>query len=195
MDDSLSTQTSLLLRLRDAQDAQAWQHFVRLYAPLILAYARKHRLQDADAADFTQEVLQEVSRAIGKFEYDPQRGSFRGWLFTLTHRALGHFLTRRKKHVQGSGNSDVLQALHAAPAPAEDIWEKQYQQHLFRWATEEVKSEFSETTWQAFWRTAVDGEPITDLAQELGLSTGAIYIARSRVQARLREKIQQFEKD
>ncbi len=49
------TRASLLLRLRDAQDGGAWREFVDLYAPLVYGYARKQGLQDADAADLSQD--------------------------------------------------------------------------------------------------------------------------------------------
>src|SRR4051812_14481068 len=82
------TRASLLLRLGDAQDGDAWKEFVDLYAPLVYGYARKQGLQDADAADLCQEVLRAVAGAVGRLEYDPQRGAFRNWLFTVARRKL-----------------------------------------------------------------------------------------------------------
>jgi hypothetical protein len=86
MGDSPVTRPSLLVRIRDSRDAQAWCQFVDIYAPLIHGYARKHGLQDADAADLTEDVLGIVARSIPKLEYDPKRGSFRGWLFTIVRK-------------------------------------------------------------------------------------------------------------
>jgi RNA polymerase sigma-70 factor (ECF subfamily) len=83
MADSPTTRPSLLVRIRDPQDSQAWTQFVEVYAPLVYGFARKHGLQDADAADVTQDVLRAVAGAAGRLEYDPQRGSFRGWLLTI----------------------------------------------------------------------------------------------------------------
>jgi len=83
MNDSHMTRPSLLVRIRDLKDGQAWSQFVKIYSPLIYRYARRCGLQDADAADVTQEVLRKVSRSIGQFEYDRQKGSFRGWLISV----------------------------------------------------------------------------------------------------------------
>src|SRR5919197_2744578 len=94
------TRASLLVRLRDPNDADAWSEFVRLYAAVIYGFARKHGLQDADAADLTQEVLRAVAGAVGRLEYDPARGSFRGWLFTVVRNRLRDFLDGRKRHGQ-----------------------------------------------------------------------------------------------
>src|SRR5690349_16674686 len=85
------TRASLLLRLRDPRDEDAWQDFVDLYAPVVYRYARKQGLQDADAADLCQDVLRIVAGAVGRLEYDPQRGAFRNWLFTVVRRKLANW--------------------------------------------------------------------------------------------------------
>src|SRR6478672_5743706 len=111
MHESPTTRASLLVRLRDGDDAAAWQEFVQLYAPVIYGFARKRGLQDADAADLMQEVLQSVSSAARRLEYDPGRGTFRGWLFTITRNKVFNFLERRRRRVQGSGDSGMQERL------------------------------------------------------------------------------------
>mgnify|MGYP001449194445 CR=1 FL=1 len=193
MADAPTTRASLLVRLRDAKDADAWQQFVELYGPIVYRFARRHRLQDADAADLTQEVLRGVSTSVGRFDYDPRRGSFRGWLFTLAHRKLYDLLARRRRQAQGSGDSATHVLLDEQPAPdSEVVWEQEHDRQVFAWAAEQVRGQFTETTWQAFWQTAVEGRDAAGVAEELSLSVGAVYIAKSRVQARLREQIQQI---
>src|SRR5713101_315098 len=107
MADIPATRASLLVRLRDRQDHAAWSEFVRLYAPLVYRFARRRGLQDADAADLMQEVLRSVSGAMGRLNYDPGRGSFRGWLYTITRNKLNTFLTRQKRQVLGTGESGM----------------------------------------------------------------------------------------
>ena len=85
MTESPVTRASLLLRLRDPRDVEAWGEFVEVYGPLVYDYGRRHGLQDADAADLTQEVLRAVAWSAGEFRYDPSRGMFRSWLFTVAH--------------------------------------------------------------------------------------------------------------
>src|SRR5713101_4906191 len=107
MQESPATRASLLVRLRDGGDAGAWREFVHLYAPIIYGYARKRGLQDADAADLMQEVFRSVAGAAGRLNYDPSRGSFRSWLYTVTRNKLYSFLNGRRRQVLGSGDSDA----------------------------------------------------------------------------------------
>ncbi len=105
MQESPATRASLLVRLRDGDDADAWGEFARIYAPVIYGFARKRGLQDADAADLMQEVLRSVSSAARRLEYDPARGTFRGWLFTVTRNKIFNFMDSRSRRVQASGDS------------------------------------------------------------------------------------------
>jgi RNA polymerase sigma-70 factor (ECF subfamily) len=196
MSDSPTTRPSLLARLRDARDREAWVRFVELYTPLVHAFARKHGLQDADAADLSQEVLRSVSRAAGRLEYDPARGSFRAWLFTVVRSKLHDFWARQGRPGRGSGDSGVQELLEGRSARDDELaaaWEREYEQRLFATAAEQVRPEFRPDTWQAFWRTAVEGGSASEVAGELGMTVGAVYVAKSRVLARLRERVRQLE--
>src|SRR4051812_27414200 len=82
------TQPTLLVRIRDASDQEAWERFVDLYAPLVYGFLRKRGLQDADAADLTQDVMRSVAAAAQRLEYDERRGLFRSWLFTIVQNKL-----------------------------------------------------------------------------------------------------------
>src|SRR5262245_22647225 len=108
------TRASLLVRLRDADDADAWRTFVELYAPLVYSLGRKHGLQDADAADLTQEVFASVAAAVRSLEYDPRRGRFRAWLYTVARNRLLDF-QRRLVLARGSGDPAMQAALEAQP--------------------------------------------------------------------------------
>jgi RNA polymerase sigma factor (sigma-70 family) len=191
------TRASLLVRIRDARDQEAWRLFVQIYAPVVYGYARERGLQDADAADLTQEVLQAVSASADRLDYDPQRGSFRGWLFTVAHHKLHDLLARQRRQGRGSGDTGIQECLEAQPARAEDqdLWDQEYEQRLFHWAAEQVRHRFQDSTWQAFWQTAVEGKSSKEAAAQLGLTVAAVYLAKSRVMARLREQIQQLEGD
>jgi RNA polymerase sigma-70 factor (ECF subfamily) len=196
MNDSPATRASLLVRLRDPHDQEAWRQFVAVYAALIYGFARKRGLQDADAADVMQEVLRSVARAAGRFEYDPRRGSFRGWLFTATRNKVANFLRQRDGRPRASGDPDVRRRLDEEPAPDEEAdWDRDYERRRFAWAAERVRGEFQPATWQAFWVTAVEGKGAKAASAATGLSVGAVYVARSRVLARLREEVRLLDED
>ena len=195
MDDSQMTRRSLLIRLRDAQDGDAWTEFVEVYSPFVYGYMRRRGLQDADAADVAQEVLRTVVRSVGGFEHGRRPGSFRKWLVTIARSRLADFAARRSGEVSGSGDTTTLEALNQQPGQDDEevLLDQEYHRCLFQWAAEKIRGEFQESTWQAFWRTYVDGEGCEQVARQLQMSLGAVYVARSRVLARLRQKVRQVE--
>ncbi len=193
---SATTRPSLLARIRDPGDQQAWAEFVEIYAPLVYGFALKQGLQDADAADLTQEVLRAVARSVPRLEYDRSRGSFRGYLFTVVRNELRDFHSARQRHCPGSGDTDVQWRLEQQPARVEDdsaLWEREYERQLFAWAVEQVRRDFQESTWQAFWLTSIQGKSGKEVADILGLSTAAVYLAKRRVMTRLKEQIEQMQ--
>jgi RNA polymerase sigma factor (sigma-70 family) len=132
-----ATRASLLLRLRDPHDEDAWRQFVELYAPLVYGYARKQGLQYADAADLSQEVLRVVVGAIGRLDYDPSRGAFRNWLFTVVRRKLSNW-RRSQQNRPESGNGPLgPHALEQCPVPdpLQAEWEGEWERRVFAWAT------------------------------------------------------------
>ena len=195
--DSPQTRASLLVQLRDGGNHAAWQEFIKLYGPVVYGFARKRGLQDADAADLMQEVMRSVSAAIGRLDYDRNQGTFRGWLFTITRNKIFSFLSARRIRPQGSGDSTTNRLLeqHADGEDGSQAWEMEYQRRLAALAMEHVKGEFQETTWRAFWLTAVEGRSAADVAGQVGLSPGAIYVAKSRVLARLKEEVESMRQE
>ncbi|MCA9212926.1 MAG: sigma-70 family RNA polymerase sigma factor, partial [Planctomycetales bacterium] len=134
MPNSPLTRSSLLIRVRNSSDANAWTEFVEIYAPLVHAYGMKKGLQDADAADLAQDVLTSVAKAMPSFDYARDRGSFRGWLFTITLNRLRRMATQKQRQVVGSGESNVHEVLLQHPdAPAdEDAWNREHKNKLFQ---------------------------------------------------------------
>jgi RNA polymerase sigma-70 factor (ECF subfamily) len=194
MSDAPATRLSLLVRLCDARDEDAWSQFVEIYAPLVYGFARKHGLQDADAADLTQDVLQAVSGGIRRLDYDPRRGSFRGWLFTVVRNKLRNFLAAQKRPGRGTGDPDAQHRLQELPAREEDQsawWDQEYERRVFAWAAEQVRGSFQASSWQAFWQTAVEGKTGPAVARALGMSVAAVYLAKGRVMTRLKEVIRE----
>lgn len=198
---SATTRPSLLLRIRDASDREAWRQFVDLYAPLIYGLARKRGLQDADAADVTQDVFRAVAVAVPSWNYDPQRGSFRGWLYTVTRNKINDFLRDRKlAPALGQGTGDTATQMYleqqpdwATPAEDESAWQREAQQRVFAVAAERIRREFQESSWKAFWQVAVEGKSGEETARGLHMSVGAVYVAKSRVLARLKKEIKQLQ--
>ena len=192
MDESPATRASLMIRIRDSADKEAWRQFVQTYAPVVYGYARKRGLQDADAADLMQEVFRAVALSAHRLDYDPRRGTFRGWLYTVTRNKLYNFLDGRKHQVRGSGDSGARERLEEHAAHGDDaaaLWDQEYERQLSALAMERVRGEFQDATWRAFWMTAVEGKSAREAGAALKMSSGAVYVAKSRVLARLKEEV------
>jgi RNA polymerase sigma-70 factor (ECF subfamily) len=180
-----STSISLLERLRQPGDAEAWARFVRLYTPLLFHWASRAGLREHDAADLVQDVLTLLVQKLPEFTYDPAK-SFRGWLRAVTLNKSRERYRRAVLPVEKDGR-----ALAGVAAPAEDdpIWEAEYRQHLVGQALRLMQAEFQPTTWQACWQHVVDGKSAAEVASALGMTPGAVRAAKFRVLSRLRREL------
>jgi RNA polymerase sigma factor (sigma-70 family) len=192
-----TTRPSLLLRLRDLNDYEAWRQFVALYGELVYRFARSRGLQDADAADVTQIVFHTVSQEIPRLDYDPDRGLFRNWLLVVTRNQVSKYLSRMQgtnRPATYSCSDGLIDDCIAHDGEAER-WEHDYRLRAFRLAADRVQEEFEDSSWQAFWRTAVEGQPAKTVGDCLGMSVGAVYTARSRVLSRVKSVIADFDEE
>ncbi|OWK39403.1 RNA polymerase sigma factor [Fimbriiglobus ruber] len=178
-----TTSASLLLGLRSTDDEVHWKRFVHIYTPLLYHWARDMGLQDADAVDLVQDVFTILVQKLPEFSYD-SRQSFRGWLRTVAVNKWRETLRRRGVSPNGGAGLDRL------PGP-DDEWfgEIEFRSHVTRRALRLLHSDFHEVTWQAFWEHVVAGKPAPVVARELGTTTGAVYAAKVRILARLREQL------
>ena len=192
------TRPSLLIRLKDPWDLQAWEDFVGIYRPVILRLAKFRGLQHSDAEDLAQQVLLSISKVIPEWQHDPQRARFRTWLRRVVGNAAINALTRRR--------GDRGRRVDAAPVSIHDTGmdepadqhfleqlELESRRETFRRAADDVRDEFHPDTWEAFWLTAVEGLSAEEAGSQIGKSAGAVYVARSRVVRRLQKKVQELE--
>jgi RNA polymerase sigma-70 factor (ECF subfamily) len=185
---STGTARSLLDRAR-AREPAAWDRMVVLYAPLVMRWCRGWGLRDDDAADVFQEVFQAVAANLGTFRRSRAGDSFRGWLRTITRNKVHDLYRRREREPPGVGGSEArhfLAQLPQEPAPEEVSSAGAFDGALLHRALELIRDEFEPRTWAAFWQTAVEGRATVDVAADLGMSPGAVRVAKSRVLHRLR---------
>jgi RNA polymerase sigma-70 factor (ECF subfamily) len=192
MENTPETRYTLIDRLGDPKNRVAWSEFANIYQPLIFRICQKKGLQYADAVDATQEVLSRVSRAIERFKPQANRASFRPWLYQIARNVVTDYFRRRGKFGNDLEAQDLLELVEATPGNDETAeFRIEYQKQIFLVIAREVSKQVKPQNWKAFWKTEVERRPIPEVADELGLNAGAVYVARSRVLARLRKAAQE----
>jgi RNA polymerase sigma-70 factor, ECF subfamily len=181
----MSTSLTLLDRLRQPDQTEAWNRFVNLYAPLLVRWAELQGFQDADAEDLAQTVLLKLIRLLPVYKRTDGQ-TFRGWLFTICRNECrdfrSHRATRSLPGVEG------LSRVEDRSLP-DDLDESEYRHRLVHRALELVRSDFTPETWDAFKGFMLDGRPAQDVARELGVTPNAVYLARNRVLTRVRQEL------
>ncbi len=191
MSESPETRMSLLLRLKSGEDGQAWVEFCEVYEPILRRISRSMGVSDQDVSDAVQEILMRVHRSIGQFEHREHRCSFRGWLAKVSRNTAHNFLTRRSmpRAVGGSSVWNRLQQQADRSSEFDRLWDRHYQQQLLERAALRIAHRVQSKTFAAFWKTVVEGISPSEIAIELGMTVGAIYVHRGRVMAMLQQEV------
>ncbi len=189
------TRASLILRLRNAEDMAAWEEFTEIYGPVVLRVARRRGLQAADAENLCQEVLLSVAQSVSQWVVRDDRGSFHAWLMRIAHNEAVDMLSQRATRSLGKDGEQGQKLLDAATVRNDisSLIEREYERELFRLAADRVQQMVSPQTWQAFRLTEVEGQSVQQAAEALGTTTGHIYVSRSRVMARIKEFVREYE--
>ncbi len=187
-----ATSSQLLQRLK-LQDPVAWQRFTTIYGPLVYYWCRRYGLQWEDAADVFQEVFSAIWSGIGEFEYQPHRGRFRGWLWTvIRHKVADHYRRRSAQPDAAADKHDALDWIAMPEQPPDESTDADQGREIksvFRRAVEVVRAEFEPHTWEAFWRVTIDRQPCAEVAAALGMTPNNVRQAKSRVLRRLRDEM------
>ena len=104
---------------------------------------------------------------------------------------LRNFWRSRGRQLQAQGGSDIQLRLAQLDDPSSEmsqLWNQQHDLHVAQQLLRQVESDFTVQTWAAFTRVAIDGQRADAVAAELGISTNAVFIAKSRVLSRLRRE-------
>jgi RNA polymerase sigma-70 factor (ECF subfamily) len=180
-----TTSGSLLEQLQQPQERAAWDRFVHIYTPLLYSWARRMQVPRQEAVDLVQDVLTLLVQKLPDFRYDRTK-SFRSWLRTVM---LNKYRENLRRRPLPNASASVLEDV-AGPLEGDSLEEQEYRRHVVRKALELMQSEFQPNTWKACWEHVVSGKPALEVARELGMSEGAVYVAKSRVLRRLRQDLE-----
>ncbi len=187
------TRVSLILRLPGGADTEAWREFVDIYEPFVYRFGRRAGLQDSDARELVQEVFLGITKAIRRWQPDPEQARFRTWLFRIARNQLLTHIKRRRCESDCDSIAWRNIADRQPDAAGQDQIASEYRREVFRWASQRVRDQVQPTTWSAFWQTAVEGRSPAQVATDLGIPRSAVYVARSRVISRLQAQVALFE--
>lgn len=189
------TRASLILRLRDADDVVAWEEFVQVYSPVVFRVAIARGFQAADAENIVQDVLLAVAKSVTAWLERTDRGSFRAWLLRIARNEAYDLINSRTTRPLGADGSEAERKLAELPDVSEvsSNLNLEYERSVFQWAADQVRDSVAEHTWRAFWLTQIEGRCVEETAEILSVRTGAVYVARSRVMARIKMLVKQNE--
>lgn len=179
------TDAVLINRAIQGED-DAWRALVQWYLPLVYHWCRKFDFRTDVSAEISQTVFLKVSQAFSKIDDAGSISSFRGWLHTLTRNVMIDWLRKHGDEPVAQGGTTARELLlsiesdEASSSSGSRINESLLEQ------VDEVRNEFSENVWDAFWLTSVEGLSGVEAGEKLGMRRGAVYQAKFRVLKRLR---------
>ena len=192
MNDDPTTRLSLIARLCDRSDNDAWSEFVQIYQPVIQRFLQKYGMQYADAVDVTQEVLGGVVRSIESWDGSCKGSTFRGWLYRITRNKAVDSIKResRLNRDLAGGSFDISQFADVDGTHSEADFQMEFERQLFSWAVEKIMPTVKPVNWQAFWQTTVQGRSVKQVAGQLKIDESAVYVARCRIMKRMAKQVQ-----
>jgi RNA polymerase sigma-70 factor (ECF subfamily) len=166
-----------------------WQRLDAVYMPMIKSWLARQGVRGPDADDLVQDVIVVVLRKLRDFRRE-RTGSFRSWLRHITVNCIREHRRRCRREVRGTGSDEMLEMLQQLENPSSELtrtWNEEHRRFVLQFALAQAKASFSGQTWEAFERTAVNGEDPGSVARVLCMTVNAVYIAKSRVMARMRD--------
>jgi RNA polymerase sigma-70 factor (ECF subfamily) len=181
-----ATRPSLLLRVKNPRDTQAWSEFYELYAPLLYRYARARGLSHEDAEDVQATCYAQLARQIRHFDYDRSKGGFKAWLCTLAARRVVDLRRKRREEPLAGQTLEGLAGTDPAPDQA---WEEQWKYEHLRYCLEQVRNLVPRQTFEAFEMLVHGGHRAHDVGARLGLTANQVYKAKARILDLVRHKM------
>ncbi len=184
------TSASLLERLSDRSDSEAWVRLVELYSPLIRGWLGRYELSESDADDLSQTVLTAVVAHLPNFQHNGRVGAFRTWLRTITVNSVRQKFRMDRKSAGSPGGSAFLASLDELDDPdsgLSQVWDQAHDAHVLRTLLTWAEPEFEPKTWLAFRRQVFDEVRPKIVAVELEMTVNAVLVAKSKILKRLRE--------
>jgi RNA polymerase sigma factor (sigma-70 family) len=181
-----STRVSLLLRLRDPSAEDAWREFDTIYRPMLTRIAMARGLGTADVEDVVQHCMVAVAQHIKTFDYDPQKGRFKGWLCTLVNNRIRNLHRDRR---ETEADSDVFRIPQQRESAPEEIFERIWMEEHLRYALRDIAREIKPEALRAFERLVLENASVEQVCGDMKLTANQLYKIKWRVMQKLQERM------
>jgi RNA polymerase sigma-70 factor (ECF subfamily) len=183
-----TTQPSLLSRVRNPADHEAWREFDHRYRELLLRYCRARGLQATDAEDVRQIVMANLARSLPGFRYDRERGRFRGYLGRVVRSAISEHFARPNPGAIALDSAVIATHDAGTDDEADALWEEEWLQFHYRTAMNKIRSTFEPRSIEMFDRL-LNGATVAVVSEEFNISPQAVHKVKMRIRDRLKELI------
>ncbi|MCA9192824.1 MAG: RNA polymerase sigma factor [Planctomycetales bacterium] len=186
----MATSLSLLDKIKGDRSSERWHEFLECYSPMMDRWLRAHGIPEHDREEIVQDICAVMVRRLPDFERQ-REGSFRKWLRLTTVNCMRDFWKRSCKQARGNAEShveDLINGLNDRSSSVSQLWEREHDQQLLAILLARIKPEFRSNTWSAFTMVALEQMAPEKVAENLGLTTNAVFVAKSKVMKRMREE-------
>lgn len=180
-----TTRPSLLIRVRDRADRDAWYEFDSIYRPMLLRFVQARGLAGADAEEVVQASMSALCEHIAGFDYDPARGRFKAWLRTMVNNRVRNFFRDRKEFRAASGAMSLADQGAGPDEVFDALWRQEHMKHCLR----RIRDEVAETTFDAFIAYAMEEQPIEEVCRRFDMTANQVHAIKSRMVARIRQRM------
>jgi len=190
------TRKSLLIRLKNWGDEESWHEFYKIYEKLIYETALKAGLRNVEAQEVVQETLLSVAKKIAGFDYNPETGSFKGWLLQITRRRIVDQLRKRKPDAPPATNGAAVLTVEQMSDPTsrlETLWNEEWHQALLDMARAVVKRKVGARQYRMFDLYVLQQLPLKKVTKTLGVNAAQVYMAKYRITKLLKKELHNLE--
>jgi RNA polymerase sigma factor (sigma-70 family) len=200
---TIATRQSLLSRLKDCDDHESWKTFFDTYSRLIYNTALKAGLTPAEGQDAVQETVISVMKSMPKFQYDPAKGSFKGWLMQLTSWRINDQFRKRRHDARRVHRNDpsptATDTINGVADPniqqLESIWDEEWETNLWDAAMHRIKNLVHPKQYQIFDLYVLQEQSVWDVARALKVNPGQVYLAKHRVSSAIKKEIKRLKEN
>ncbi len=188
MSDRFNTRITLLQKLKDRRDDEAWNDFYSYYAPYIKSLIRRFLSREEDVEDCSQIILVSIWQSLPTFNYDPGKGRFRSWLITISRNKVNSYLHKTIRENEKRSSFIDNESIEIPENQFDVVALEEWQNYISGLAWKNIASQFNEPSLDIFKR-ALSGTSNKDIAQQLNMNANTVAVYKKRVRIAMKQEI------